>query len=342
MGNETETITGLHLPLPGGGWVGVLRDMSLYILRRTLGFLVTLFIAAAVIFVLLDLLPGDPARFILGINATPEAVAALRQQMGLDDPALVRFANWLFGMLRGDFGMSQTQKLPVADLIANRMAVTLPLTFFAMVISIVVGLPLGILAAMNRGKPLDTALMVLAQMGVAMPGFWFGMLLSLLFAVTLRWLPSGGFTPWHEDAVASLRGLVLPSLALALPQAAILARVMRTALVDVSSQDFIRTARAKGMTFGEAMWRHGVRNALLPVLTILGLQFAFLIAGSIIVENVFFLPGLGRLIVTAVTERDLVLVRSATIILVLVVSFTMLVVDLAYGLVDPRLRERRT
>jgi peptide/nickel transport system permease protein len=159
--------------------------------------------------------------------------------------------------------------------------------------------------------------------------------------VTLHWLPPGGFTPWNEDFWAASRGLVLPSLALALPQAAILARVMRTALVDVSTQDFIRTARAKGMTFGEAMWRHGVRNALLPVLTILGLQFAFLIAGTIIVENVFYLPGLGKLIYTAILERDLVLVRSGTILLVLVVSFTMLVVDLAYGFVDPRLRERR-
>lgn len=320
--------------------MGVLSSMTLYILRRLAGFLVTLLIAAAVIFLLLDLLPGDPARFILGINATPESVAALRLQMGLDDPAILRFGNWLFGMFRGDFGMSQTQKLPVAELIATRMAVTLPLTLFAMVVSIVIGLPLGILAAMNRGKPLDTILMVIAQAGVAVPNFWFGMLLTLLFAVTLRWLPTGGFTPWHEDPIAAFRALLLPGLALALPQAAILARVMRTALVDVSTKDFIRTARAKGMTFGQSMWRHGVRNAFLPVLTILGLQFAFLIAGTIIVENVFFLPGLGRLIATAVTERDLVLVRSATIILVLAVSATMLIVDIAYGFVDPRLRER--
>lgn len=314
--------------------------MTLYILRRLAGFLVTLLIAAAVIFVLLDLMPGDPARFILGINASSEAVAALREQMGLNEPALNRFASWVFGMLQGDFGISQTQKLPVAGLIAERMSVTLPLTISAMIISTAIGLPLGILAARHRGKLLDTALMVVAQVGVAVPGFWLGMLLTLLFAVTLRWLPPGGFTPWHENSWASVRGLVLPSLALALPQAAILARVMRTALVDVANQDYIRTARAKGMTFGEAMWRHGVRNALLPVLTILGLQFAFLIAGTIIVENVFYLPGLGRLIYAAINERDLVLVRSATIILVLAVTVTMLIVDIAYGLVDPRLRER--
>lgn len=314
--------------------------LALYFFRRFAGFAVTLFVAALIIFLLLDLLPGDPARFILGINATPEAVAALRDQMGLDAPAHERFFGWIGGMLTGDFGISTTQRLPVSQLIAERMAVTLPLSLIAMVVSIAVGLPMGILAAMRRGKATDTALMVLAQTGVAIPNFWFGMLLTLLFSVTLRWLPTGGFIPWDEDPGATLRGLILPGLALALPQASILARVMRTALVDITEQDFIRTARAKGLTKSEAIWRHGVRNALLPVLTILGLQFAYLIAGTIIVENVFYLPGLGRLIFTAISERDLVLVRGATIALVLVTTLTMLVVDLTYALVDPRLKGR--
>ena len=312
--------------------------MTLFLLRRILGFAATLFMAALIIFMLLDLLPGDPARFILGINATPEAVAALRVQMGLDAPAHERFFDWVMGLLWGDLGQSHTQGLPVAELVAERMAVTLPLALIAMVVSVVIGLPIGIVAAMRRGKATDTALMVLAQTGVAVPNFWFGMLLTLLFAVTLRWLPTGGFVPWQEDAGAALRGLILPGLALALPQASILARVMRTALVDVAGQDFIRTARAKGMTKDQAIWRHGVRNALLPVLTILGLQFAYLVAGTIIVENVFYLPGLGRLIFTAISERDLVLVRGATIVLVLVTTATMLVVDLCYALVDPRLK----
>ena len=310
-----------------------------FILRRLAGFAVTLLVAALAIFWLLDLLPGDPAQFTLGINATPEAVQLLRQQMGLDAPAPARFVSWIWGMLGGDFGMSHTQRAPVAALIWGRLGVTVPLALFAMGLSMAVGLPLGILAARRRGKALDTAIMVLAQTGIAVPGFWLGMLLALLFAVNLRWLPPGGFTPWHEDAGAALRSLVLPSLALALPQASILARVMRTALVDVTGQDFIRTARAKGLTMDEAVWRHGVRNALLPVLTILGLQFAFLIAGTIIVENVFYLPGLGRLIFTAISERDLILVRGATMILVIAVTLTMLLTDLAYGLVDPRLRE---
>ena len=305
-----------------------------------LGFATTLFAAALVIFLLLDLLPGDPAQFILGISATPEKLAALRGQMGLDAPAHERFFQWIGGMLRGDFGTSYAQRAPVAGLIWDRLGVTLPLAGFAMVLSVLLGLPLGIIAARWRGKAGDTAIMVAAQTGIAVPSFWFGMLLTLLFSVTLRWLPPGGFTPWSEDPALALRGLVLPSIALALPQASILARVMRTALIDVRGQDFIRTARAKGLTMGEAIWRHGVRNALLPVLTVLGLQFAFLIAGTIIVENVFYLPGLGRLIFTAIGERDLILVRGATIILVLAVTATMLMTDIAYAFVDPRLRER--
>lgn len=315
--------------------------MTLYLLRRVAGFAATLLVAALVIFLLLDLLPGDPARFILGINASEASVAALRSQLGLDAPAHIRFIDWIMGMARGNFGLSHTQRMPVAELIAQRLAVTLPLTLIAMIVSMAIGLPIGILAAMRRGKATDTALMVLAQTGVAIPNFWFGMLLTLVFAVGLRWLPTGGFVPWDEDGWAALRGLILPGLALALPQASILARVMRTALVDVAGQDFIRTARAKGLTRGEALWRHGVRNALLPVLTILGLQFAFLIAGTIIVENVFYLPGLGRLIFTAISERDLILVRGATMVLVIATTATMLVVDVLYALVDPRLRGQR-
>ncbi|GHA26485.1 peptide ABC transporter [Devosia pacifica] len=307
-------------------------------IRRIAGFVATLLVAALVVFVLLDLLPGDPARFILGINASAEAVASLRTQMGFDAPAWQRFGDWLWGMLQGDFGISYTQGAPVAELIAERIWVTLPLAGVAMVISVAVGLPLGIAAARRRGRPADTALMVLAQIGIAIPNFWFGLLLALVFAVMLGWLPTGGFIPWQEDPVSAARSLVLPGLALALPQAAILARVMRTALVEVSGQDFIRTAEAKGMTRGEALWRHGVRNALLPVITILGLQFAFLISGVIIVENVFYLPGLGRLVLAAILERDLVLVRGITMVLIVAVTATMLLTDLLYTLVDPRVR----
>jgi len=309
-------------------------------LTRLFGLFVTLFIAAASIFFLLDILPGDPARFMLGVNATADAVAALRDQLGLNVPPHERFVIWISEILRGDLGISITQGAPVASLISERLLVTVPLTLIAMVLSMLIGLPVGILAATNRGRPTDTWLMILAQAGVAVPNFWVGMLLVLLFSVSLGWLPTGGFVRWDEGPIDSLRSLILPGIALALPQAAIVARVMRTALVDIAEADFIRTARAKGLTRSQAMLRHGVRNALLPVLTILGLQFGFLIAGTVIVENVFYLPGLGRLIFTAISERDLILVRGATLILVASVTAIMTLTDILYVLADPRLRTR--
>ncbi|TDQ64016.1 peptide/nickel transport system permease protein [Maritalea mobilis] len=311
-----------------------------YLIQRLLGVALTLLVAAALIFFLLDVLPGDPARFMLGINASDEALNALRQQLGLDQPAFVRFGQWLMGLFTGDLGMSASQRAPIAELILERMQLSLPLAFGALVLSTLIGLPLGILAAQNQGKIGDAGLMGLAQIGIAIPNFWFAMLLVVVFAVTLKWLPPGGFVPWAENPAAAFRALILPTIALALPQAAILARVMRTSLVDVARQDFIRTARAKGLSKNQALWRHGVRNALLPVMTIMGLQFAFLIAGTIIVENVFYLPGLGRLIFTAISARDLFVVRSALLVLVGLVVIIMFLVDLLYALVDPRLKKR--
>jgi len=308
------------------------------VLRRLIGFAVTLLLAAAVIFLLLDLLPGDPARFILGINASAEAVAALRTQLGLDAPAHERFLGWVWGMLHGDFGVSVTQRAPVAALIAERLAVTLPLTLIAMAISMAVGLPIGILAARRRGKATDTALMVLAQTGVAIPNFWFGMLLTLLFAVTLRWLPPGGFTPWQEDGWAALRGLILPGLALALPQASILARVMRTALVDVTGQDFIRTAHAKGLPERAVTVKHALRNILIPVVTVIGLDLASFIDGAFLTEYVFNIPGMGRYGLGALLDRDLPVMIPLVIYTATLYIFANLVVDLLYGVIDPRIR----
>ena len=313
-----------------------------YLIQRLLGVALTLLVAAALIFFLLDVLPGDPARFMLGINASDESLEALRQQLGLDQPAIIRFGQWLTGLMTGDLGMSASQRAPIAELILDRMQLSLPLAFGALILSTLIGLPLGIFAAQHQGKPGDAGLMGLAQIGIAIPNFWFAMLLVVVFAVTLKWLPPGGFVPWAENPTAAFRALILPTIALALPQAAILARVMRTSLVDVARQDFIRTARAKGLSKSQALWRHGVRNALLPVLTIMGLQFAFLIAGTIIVENVFYLPGLGRLIFTAISARDLFVVRSALLVLVGLVVIIMFLVDLLYALVDPRLKKRAT
>ncbi len=315
--------------------------MIRYALTRFLGFFATFLVAALLIFLVLDVLPGDAARFILGSNASPETVAALQEQLGLNAPSWQRFLGSIGGVFTGNLGLSVSQGQPVGQLIGGRLGVTIPLTLMAILLAAGIGLPIGILAARKRGSIADTGLMVLARIGGAVPNFWLGMLLVLLFSVTLRWLPPGGFVPWGENPAAAFASLILPSIALALPQAAILARVMRTALVDVQGSDFIRTASAKGLTRREAVWRHGVRNAMLPVLAVLGPQFAYLVAGTVIVENVFYLPGLGRLIFDAMSARDLILVRSGVIVLVLIVIVTMFLTDLASAWVDPRLRARR-
>lgn len=311
--------------------------MLRYVLRRMMVLGLSLLAASALIFSVVELVPGDPARFMLGTGAQPETVAALRDQMGLDRPLPLRYAAWLGAILHGDFGTSFTYKTPIGGMIAERLQVSLPLAVMALLLAVAVAFPAGLYAAARRGRMGDGLVMGTTQLGIAVPNFWFAMLLALLFAVRLRWLPAGGFPGW-SDPVAALRSLILPSLALALPQAAILARVLRSALIETQGQDYIRTARAKGLTAGQALRRHGLRNALIPVLTILGMQFSFLLAGAIIIENVFYLPGLGRMIFQAITQRDLIVVQSAVLVLVAAVIAVTFLVDLAYAAVDPRLR----
>lgn len=311
--------------------------MARYFLSRTLSLVASLLAASMVIFAAIEVVPGDPAAFMLGMNAAPDTLAALREQMGLNAPLPLRYLHWLQGLLSGDLGLSYTYKAPVAGLIADRLAVSLPLAGLALVLAAGVAVPLGLIAAARRGRAADAAVMGVAQVGVAVPNFWFAMLLVLVFALRLRWLPAGGFPGW-ADPLAALRALILPAVALALPQAAILARVLRSALIETLGQDYIRTARAKGLSRGQALRRHALRNALIPVLTILGMQFAFLLAGAIIIENVFYLPGLGRLIFQAITQRDLIVVESAVMVLVVAVILVSFLTDLAYALVDPRLR----
>ncbi|MDO5370020.1 ABC transporter permease [Paracoccus sp. (in: a-proteobacteria)] len=307
--------------------------------RRITSLALALVAASAVIFAVVDLVPGDPAVFVLGTGAQPETIAALREQLGLNLPWPVRYAQWLGGVLTGDLGTSLAYKTPVAGMILDRVQVSLPLAALALALAVAFALPVGMLAAGRRGKPADAMAMGAAQIGIALPNFWFAMLLVLVFAVKLRWLPAGGFPGW-SDPPAALRALILPAVALALPQAAILARVLRSALIETLSQDYIRSARAKGLSRGQVMRRHALRNALIPVLTILGMQFSFLLAGAIIIENVFYLPGLGRLIFQAITQRDLVVVQSAVLVLVAAVILVTFLVDLAYAAVDPRLRGR--
>lgn len=311
-----------------------MRDL---LLSRLISLGLSLAAATLVIFAVVALVPGDPASYMLGTGAQPDTLAALRHQMGLDLPWPLRYLRWLGGILTGDLGISLAYKTPVAGMILERLQVSLPLALLALVLALALALPIGMAAAARAGRPADTVLMGGVQIGIALPNFWFAMLLVLVFAVNLRWLPAGGFPGWGSP-VAALKALILPALALALPQAAVLARTLRSALVEILGQDYIRTARAKGLSRSQALRRHGLRNALIPVLTILGMQFSFLLAGAIIIENVFYLPGLGRLIFQAIGQRDLVLVQGAVLVLVAATILIAFAVDLAYAVIDPRLR----
>lgn len=314
--------------------------MIRFISGRFISLALSLIAASLVIFFVLEVVPGDPAAFMLGINAAPDTVAALRDQLGLNAPLWERYVSWIFGLLRGDFGISYTYRVPVAELIGARLWVSLPLALYALALSTLIAFPVGILAASRRNSATDVSIMGLTQLGVAVPNFWFAMLLVLAFAVTLRWFSAGGFPGWDEGFFNGIKALTLPAIALALPQASILARVMRSSLLDTLSEDYIRSARAKGLTRSQTLWRHALRNALIPVLTIIGLQFSFLLAGGIIIENVFFLPGLGRLVFQGITQRDLIVVKSVVMILVFAVILVTFIVDITYALVDPRLRRQ--
>ena len=294
--------------------------------------------AALVVFVVMEVLPGDPAAIILGVGAQPDTLAALRAELGLDRPVLVRFFDWTGGLLVGDLGKSYTYSVPVAELVADRVAVSLPLALIAILLSTALAIPLGVVAAARHNRATDLGVMGFSQLGIAIPNFWFAMLLILLFAVHLRWLPAGGFAGWDAGAWPALRSLLLPALALALPQAAILARVTRSSVLEVLGEDFVRTARAKGLSRGAALWGHALRNALIPVVTIMGLQFSFLLAGTIIIENVFYLPGLGRLIFQAIAQRDLIVVKDLVVLLAGTVVIVNFAVDVLYAVLDPRLR----
>jgi peptide/nickel transport system permease protein len=316
--------------------------MGVFLLKRFATFLATLAVASVLVFAVLELLPGNAAEVILGDTATPESLASLQAKLGLDRPALQRYTDWVGGLLQGQTAQSISYDTPTAELIAERMRVTLPLAVLSMALTVVLALALGIYAASRHNGLGDVGVMAASQVGIAIPNFWFAILLILLFAVKLQWVSAGGFPGWTEDdgggVWEGLQALILPSIALALVQAAILARVTRSAVLEVMREDFVRTARAKGLTRRQALWRHVLRNAMIPVLTVMGLQFANLITGTIVVENVFVLPGVGRLIFQAISNRDLVVVRDVVMLLAGVVVVVNFVVDVLYALIDPRLR----
>ena len=312
--------------------------MSVFLARRFLTFLITVSGASMIIFLLLEVLPGDPALTMLGVDAPDSAIEGLRLELGLDRPAPIRYADWIAGLFRGEMGLSYVYKVPVTELIGQRLAVTLPLAIGAMVVATLAALSLGIFAATNHNRVGDYGVMGFSQLGLAIPDFWFGILLIILFAVILRWLPSGGFPGWDEGIWRGVRSLILPVFTLALSLTAIMTRVTRSAVLEVAREDFVRTARAKGLSRRAALWGHVLRNALVPVLTIGGVLVSAVVTGTLVIENVFALPGVGKLIFDAISNRDLMVVKNVVLLFAAIVVVVNFVVDILYALVDPRIR----
>jgi len=292
------------------------------------------------VFWVLSVLPGDPATRILGTQATAENVERLRHDLGIDRPLSTQYFDWIGGTLAGDLGTSYVTQDEITPQIRDRLKVTLPLALFGMVLATSVAIPAGVYAASHHRTRGDTAVSVLSQLGISIPAFWAGLLLTTYVAVRWDLLPAGGFPGWGDSVPESLRSLILPAVSLALVQGAILTRYVRSAVLQVMREDYIRTARAKGLTRQAALWRHGLRNAAIPVVTVVGLQLAALLAGTVVIENVFILPGLGRMLVQAIERRDLLLVQSTTLVITAAILAVNLIVDLAYNVIDPRLRTK--
>jgi len=312
-----------------------------YIGKSFVGLIVTLLIVSFVIFLVMEAVPGDPAEIILGMSAQPDTLAALRSQLGLDQPFITRYLHWLFGLLQGDLGNSYTYSTSVAQLIGERLQVTLPLTGLAVFLSVLIALPLGVTAAAKPNGIVDIIASVFSQIGISVPNFWIGLLLILGIALTSGWFPAGGFPGWDAGMWAALKALILPAIALAIPQAAVLTRVTRAAVIEIANEDFIRTARAKGATLNYALWYHVMPNALIPIVTMLGMQISVLIAGAILVENVFNLPGMGTLAYQALAQRDFIVIQNVVLFFAAIVMIINFIVDALYTVLDPRLRIRR-
>ena len=316
------------------------ESMGQFLVKRLILLAATLVFASLVVFGVLEVLPGNAAEVILGSSATPDSVVALTHKLGLDQGFTARYGAWVGNALHGDLGQSFAYSSPIGPLIAQRLAVSAPLAIMAMALAAAVALAAGVFAAQRHGKAGDVLVMAASQIGLSIPNFWLGILLVLVFAVGLRWVPSGGFPGWDAGILPALGSLILPAVALGVVQAAILTRVTRSALLEVLNEDFIRTARAKGLSRRAALWRHALPNALTPILTIMGLQFADLIAGAIVIENVFTLPGLGRLIFQSIANRDVFVVEDCVMLLAAIVIGVNFLVDLACAAIDPRLRRR--
>jgi len=323
-----------------GGWLPPTPASSMlgYIARRFVTAAISVLLASILVFSALLAVPGDPAEIILGLNASPQSLAALRTKLGLDEPAARRYVRWLAGVARGDFGESINYQKPVGKLIRDRLRVSVPLALGAALVACVIALPLGIAAALRRGTPLDPLLTALSQVGAAIPSFWLGLMFILLFAVRLHWLPAGGYVAWADDPWGTVRSLLLPVFALGLGQSAVMTRMTRAAMLDTLDQDYVRTARAKGLAPRRVVLVHALRNALVTLVTILGLSLTNVFIGSIIIEQVFALPGMGRLALTAIGTRDFPLLQGEILIYATTIVVLSFLVDISYGFLDPRIR----
>jgi len=324
----------------GVGWLALQAGFS-FICRKLLSVMITMLIASLVIFILVEIAPGDPALYMMGLNAEPEALNALRDELDLNASPIKRYFGWLGAIVQGDFGVSYTYRTPVSSLIGERLQVSLPLALYSIFIVIILAIPAGTYAASRHRDGVDKTILGISQIGIALPNFWIAILLVLIFASHFGWFPVGGFPGWEQGFFPGIYALTLPALALAIPQAAILTRIVRTSLLSVLDEDYIRTARAKGLSESEVLRGHAIRNAAIPVLTILGLQFSFLMAGAIIIESVFYLPGLGRLVFQAILQRDLIIVESVVFVLVFITVMVAFIVELAFSAVDPRIGKGR-
>ena len=315
--------------------------MQWQLLTRLGILLLSLTVASLIIFLVVQVLPGDPAQVVLGVNATPDALAQLRHQMGLDLPGWQRYLAWIGGILHGDFGTSQVSSAPVAELIRQKLSVSAPLALLGMAVSVLISVPLGVIGGVRYRRLSGALISALSLGGIAIPAFWAALLLITVFAIRLHVVPAGGFVAWSDDPVGAFRSLLLPAVSLGLVQGAILTRYIRSSIVDVLREDYIRTARAKGLTRWQALRRHGFRNAAIPVVTVLGLQLTSLLVGAVVIENVFYLPGLGRMLIQAIGNRDLVVIQATVMLLTGVVLVVNFLVDVSYRLLDPRIRATR-
>jgi peptide/nickel transport system permease protein len=312
--------------------------VTTYILRRCIMLVPVLLVVAVVVFALVHLTPGDPAAVILGDRATPEDIQRLREQLGLNDPLLVQFARWFGGVLRLDFGESIFLGEPVTQALLDRVQPTVLLTLYALIFQILIGIPAGVLAAVRYNSPLDRVLTVIAISGSVIPTFFLGILLILIFAVRLRWLPAGGYVAPGEDPGAHLRGMLLPAFALGFSAAGLLARMVRSSMLEVLREDYVRTAWAKGLPEQLVIVRHALRNALIPALTVIGISLGALLGGAVVTETVFTIPGMGRLVVQSIARRDYPIIQGAVICIAMTYVIVNLIVDLLYVYVDPRVR----